>query len=288
MDPTLSLGDGLNNTNSTVGEVPESFLELSELSLTTNLIWWSSAGVLLARILNLFSSCLMRNSGTPLTAFTELHIGSATLNLLAGKLFLYDVRMVDSNSFVQVVSVLWWIHYAPDGSPDPNRLEVYLRGLRIVAWNAAGAYESVQNALLQACHDKVAASQAPQSAAPQAPTTEGPVDAPSTPTSIAKRDAGMPDVTVGVPMGPDLDEGEVAAALANVVLPWIFQLSPRVNISVTHASFVAAGKHLPCLLYATWQRSLTVLNASLRRSALGSTHIRYTTSTTLSSVEADI
>ena len=342
MDPTLSLGDGLNNTNSTVGEVPESFLELSELSLTTNLIWWSSAGflfltafiaysgVLLARILNLFSSCLMRNSGAsapklsyhkaaqeprslpsqsctsaapPSTSslessfcmmsewWTPIALCRCLMQCVAGCALPRQRTTSQELCAIappQVVSVLWWIHYAPDGSPDPNRLEVYLRGLRIVAWNAAGAYESVQNALLQACHDKVAASQAPQSAAPQAPTTEGPVDAPSTPTSIAKRDAGMPDVTVGVPMGPDLDEGEVAAALANVVLPWIFQLSPRVNISVTHASFVAAGKHLPCLLYATWQRSLTVLNASLRRSALGSTHIRYTTSTTLSSVEADI
>ena len=67
----------LNNAtrNITEAEVPQTLLELTELSLSANLFWWStvgflvvtivaaSSGPLIAKVINLIAAVFMRHSG---------------------------------------------------------------------------------------------------------------------------------------------------------------------------------------------------------------------------------
>jgi len=187
-----------------------------------------------------------------------------------------------------------WVRYSDKGQPDTNRIQVFAKGLRVISWNAAAAYDTLQAALLEASKAKAQAADLQASQITQAPSTvqDNPVNSTS---FVSAESEGTPvtaqgDGAQGGSDAPRKQEWFTAAAEQDAEMPWLFTLSSIISLKVTAATFVAAGKHLPTMLFATWQRSITTISASSIRHGTASNaavHMRYQADTQLSGVEAD-
>ena len=204
-------------------------------------------------------------------------------------------QYTSDNRIFQVVSLALWVRYSDKGQPDTNRVQLFAKGLRIISWNASNAYDRLQAALLEASKAKAQASESTStSTAPFSPgglgstsqQSHGSEGTPVTETAAASAPQGL----TADPSAHGKQEWHTSAGVQDAEMPWIFALSSIVSLKVTTATFVAAGKHLPTMFYATWQRSYSSTSATTIRhgsSTSGSVNIRYQTRTQLSGVQAD-